>query len=77
MKRGDRNKVEISTIVGPKRENAANSAETNLICVADGGSPVGNRLAEGNKVETSTIVGPKRENAANSAETNLSCVADG
>lgn len=25
------------------RENAADSAETNLICGADGGNPVGNR----------------------------------
>jgi hypothetical protein len=71
MKRKDRNKVQIGTIVGPKGENDADSAETNLIGGAVGVNPVEVRPAEGNKVQIGTIVGPKGENDADSAETNL------
>jgi hypothetical protein len=35
IKREDRNKLEMGTKVGAKRENDAVSAETNLICGAD------------------------------------------
>jgi hypothetical protein len=36
MKQEDRNKVEMGIKVGAKRANDADSAETNLICDADG-----------------------------------------